>query len=140
MADSLWMRLRRVRWGKYEISQAAKKQVPRMLENLASRKEARAMKASHELWVALCSGQIYPAAEPCFPFLVEILGISEFSVQGEILDLPTHFAQLPDEQSAPDWQRRLRSNLKKQSGFFKKLSYSSDAIVAEKATKLLSLI
>ena len=98
------------------------------------------MKASHELWVALCSGQIYPAAEPCFPFLVEILVISEFSVQGEILDLMTHFAQLPDEQSAPDWQRRLRSNLKKQSGFFKKLSYSSDAIVAEKATKLLSLI
>jgi hypothetical protein len=140
MADSLWMRLRRVRWNKYQISPAAKKQVPKMLENLASRKEPRAMKASHELWVALCSGQVYSAAEPCFPFLIEIMSISEPSVKGEILDLMTHFAQLADDPSAPNWHKSLRSSLKKQSGYFKKLSYNSDAIVADKATNLLGLL
>lgn len=111
-----------------------------MLENLASRKEPRAMKASHELWVALCSGQVYPAAEPCFPFLIEIMGISMPSVQGEILDLMTHFAQLPDDQSGPDWHKKLRTLLNKQSGYFKKLSYSDDAIVADKANNILSML
>ena len=140
MADSLGMGLRRVRWNKYEVSPAAKKQVPRMLENLASRKEARAMKASHELWVALCSGQVYSAAEPCFPFLIEIMNISEPSVQSEILDLMTHFAQLPNGQSEPIWHKKLRISLNKQSAYFDKLSRSQDAIVADKAKNLLNLL
>jgi len=140
MADSLWMRLRLIPWDKYQASPKTQKQVPRLLENLASRKEPRAMKASHELWVALCSGQVYSAAEPCLPFLIEILAISEISVQGEILDLMTHFAQVSDEPSAPDWYRRLRSDLKKQSRYFQKLSKSRDAIIADKASSILALL
>lgn len=140
MADSLWMRLREVRWEQYQCSPASKKLVPKILENLASRKEARAMKASHELWLALCSGQVYSAAEPCLPFLIEILGISELGVQGEILDIMIQFAGLPDDETAPDWQKRLRSSLKKQAGYFNKLSRSRDAIVAARASSLLRLI
>jgi len=98
------------------------------------------MKASHELWVALCSGQVYSAAEPCLPFLIEILAISEISVQGEILDLMTHFAQVSDKPSAPDWHRRLRSELKKQSRYFQKLSKSRDVIIADKANSILALL
>jgi len=140
MADSLWMRLREVRWEKYKVSPASKKLVPKILENLASRKEARAMKASHDLWVALCSGEIYPAAEPCFPFLIEILGISQVSVQGEILDLFLKFAQVPNDESAEEWQKLLRMMLSKEHRFFTKLRHSRDEIVAGRAERLLDII
>lgn len=140
MADSLWMRLREVRWEQYKTSPASKKLVPKILENLASRKEARAMKASHELWIALCSGEVFPAAEPCFPFLIEILGISEVSVQGEILDLFLKFSQVPNDETAEEWQKRLRMILSKEHRFFTKLSHSRDEIVADKAERLLEVI
>ena len=140
MADSLWMRLREVPWEQYQCSPVSKKPAAKILENLASRKEARAMKASHELWLALCSGQVHSAAEPCLPFLIEILGISAVSVQGEILDLMIQFAGLPEDDAAPNWQKRLRSGLEKQTGYFNKLSKSRDAIVADRASSLLSLL
>jgi hypothetical protein len=140
MADSLWMRLREVPWEQFKCAPASKKSVPKILENLASRKEARAMKASHELWVALCSGGVQPAAVPCFPFLIEILGISEAAVQGEILDLFLKFTQAPNDADAHEWQKELRMILHKEHRFFTKLSHSRDAIVADKARQLLALI
>ncbi|MBT8038130.1 MAG: hypothetical protein KJO21_11345 [Verrucomicrobiae bacterium] len=140
MADSLWMRLREVRWEQFTCTPAPKKSLPKMLENLASRKEARAMKASHELWVALCSEGIQPAAEPCLPFLIEILGISEAAVQGEILDLLLQFTQLPNDTSAQEWQKYIRMMLHQQHRYFTKLSHSRDAIIADKAHQMLELI
>lgn len=98
------------------------------------------MKASHDLWLALCSGGVYPAAEPCFPFLIEILGISDASVQGEILDLFLKFAQVPNDAGAEEWQKRLRMILNKEHRFFTKLSHAKDEIVADKAKRLLDLI
>ncbi len=140
MADSLWMRLREVRWEQFKCSPSSKKLVPKILENLASRKEARAMKASHDLWLALCSGKIYPAAEPCFPFLIEILGISGSPVQGEILDLFLKFAQVSKDDDAPEWEQRLRMKLNKEHRFFTKLSHSRDEIVADRAQRLLDVV
>lgn len=98
------------------------------------------MKASHELWIALCSGEVYSAAEACFPFLVEILGISEASVQGEILDLFLKFAQVPNDDSAEEWQKHLRMMLNKEHRFFTKLRHSRDEIVADRAERLLDII
>jgi len=95
-----------------------KKNLPRLLESLASRKQARAMKASHEVWTALCSGDVYQAAEPAFPFLIEILGISEPSVQGEILDIFLKFTEVPEDDSAEDWQKNLRNLLRNEYRFF----------------------
>lgn len=111
-----------------------------MLESLASRKEARAMKASHDVWTALCSGKVHPAAEPAFPFLVEILGISAHSVQGEILDMFLKFSQLPKDDAAEDWQKNLRELLEKEHRFFTKLSHSKDEIVADRARRLIEAI
>ena len=140
MADSLWMRLREVPWEQFKCSPAAKKTAPKILENLASRKEARAMKASHELWLALCSGGVQPAAVPCFPFLIEILGISEAAVQGEILDLLLKFTQVPNDAGAQEWQKQLRMMLHQEHRFFTKLSHARDAIVADKARQLLASV
>lgn len=138
MPDSLWMKLRKVPWGSYTVSPASKKNLPRLLESLASRKQARAMKASHEVWTALCSGDVYQAAEPAFPFLIEILGISEPSVQGEILDIFLKFTEVPEDDSAEDWQKNLRNLLRNEYRFFNKLSHSRDEIVADRARRLLS--
>ena len=140
MADAMWMKLRKVPWEKYPMSPSSKKQVPRILEALASRKGPRAMKAGHDMWVALCSGQIWPAAEPAFPFLVDILGISQPDVQGEILDLFLKFSSLPQDADAEEWQLRLRMLLKNEHRFMTKLSHSKDEIVADKATLILDKI
>jgi hypothetical protein len=140
MADSLWMRLREVRWEQFKSSPASKKTVQKILENLASRKEPRAMKASHDLWLALCSGEVYSAAEPCFPFLIEILGISGAAVQGEILEIFLKFAQVSNDEDAPEWEQHLRMRLHKEHRFFTKLSHSRDEIVADRAQRLLEVI
>lgn len=140
MADAMWMKLRKVPWEKYKISPSSKKQVPRILEALASRKGPRAMKAGHDMWVALCSGQVWPAAEPAFPFLIDILGIAQPDVQGEVLDLFLKFATVPHDDSAEEWQRRLHVLLHKEHRFITKLSHSEDTVVADKAQLLLSKI
>ena len=111
-----------------------------MLEGLASKKEARAMRASHELWVALCQDGIQSAAEPCLPFLIEIIGISKPHVQGEILDLITQFARVPDHEPASDLQTRLLTSIREQQACFQKLRNSHDDIIAAKASQLVSLL
>ena len=127
MADSLWMKLRKVPWDEFECNPGTDKKAAKMLENLASRKAPRAMKASHELWAALCSGQIASAAKPSIPFLIEILGISKSGVQSEILDILLKFAQEP----------QLKSPLKRGRYTFQKLTRSRDDVVADKAERLL---
>ncbi len=98
------------------------------------------MKASHELWVALCSGGVQPAAVPCFPFLVEILGISEAAVQVEILDLFLKFTEVANDSDACEWQKQLRMMLHQEHRFFTKLCHARDAVVADKARQLLASI
>lgn len=86
MADALWMRIREVDWSEYPTSNDAN--MPALLRNLASRKLSRAVKASQQIWSALCSGGIlYPAVRPTIPFLVEIFSISDPSVQDTIIDI-----------------------------------------------------
>ena len=101
-----------------------------MLENLASRKEPRAMKASHELWAALCSGKIAPAAKPSIPFFIEILGIAQAAVQSEILDILLKFAQEP----------QLTAPLNRGGYIFRKLTRSRDEIVVDKAKSLIQTL
>ena len=140
MADALWMKLRNVPWEEYEISPSAKKQVPRILEALASRKGPRATKAAHDIWVALCSGQVWPAAEPAFPFLIDILRIAQPSIQAEILDLLITFSSVPGHNKAEEWQKRLKKLLHAEHRFFSQLSHAKDALVADKAQLLLTKI
>lgn len=139
MADSLWMRLREVPWKKYETSPSSKKAIPKILENLSSRKEARAMKASHDLWLALCSGEVYPAAEPCFPFLIEVFDISSDSVQEELLDVFIKLAQ-PLNDDAEDWRQRLRKSILSERVFFEGMRHSSNERVVDKSVTLLDIL
>ncbi|MDB9741357.1 hypothetical protein OAB00_00740 [Akkermansiaceae bacterium] len=105
MADALWMRIREVNWEEFQTTKPAN--IPALLKNLASRKLSRAIKASHQIWAALCSGgTVQSAAVPCIPFLVEIFTISDPAVQDTILDIlqsvknsPDHSATLPAYKS-----------------------------------------
>ena len=47
------------------------------------------------------------------------------------------FAQVPNDESAEDWQKHLLKMLNGEQGYFTKLSGSTDAIVADKAQRLL---
>ncbi len=98
------------------------------------------MKAGHDMWMALCSGQVWPAAEPAFPFLIEILGIAQPDVQCEILDLFLQFSTIPSGDDAEQWQQRLHMLLHKEHRFITKLSHSEDVYVTDKAQLLLSKI
>lgn len=108
-----------------------------MLENMASRKLPRAMKASHELWSALCSGGIQAAAEPCAPFLVDILGISQPGVQSEILDILIKITARSDDETQSQRAQYIVQRLQRETRKLSKLIYSQDEFVAEKAKDLL---
>ena len=124
------MKLREIPWDQYKCNPGTDKKAPKMLENLASRKEPRAMKASHELWAALCSGKIAPAAKPSIPFLIEILGTSRAGVQSEILDILLKLAQEP----------QLTASLNRGGFIFRKLTRSRDAVVANRAESLILVL
>jgi len=140
MAETLWMKLRMVPWDQYDSNPGTAKKVPKILENLASRKAPRAMKASHELWAALCAGQIAPAAEPAVPFLVEILGICQDGVQSEILDILLKFAKVDTSEQAPAWHHRLIKAINHERFILENRSHSRDEVIAQKAQTILNTL
>ena len=140
MGDSLWMKLRMVPWDEFPPNPGTDKKVSKILENLASRKEPRAMRASHELWAALCAGQVAPASVPSIPFLAEILGISNAAVQSEIFDILFLFSQVNTDATAPDWHSHLIFAIKRIRRTIEYYSRSKDPIVADKALQLLKAI
>lgn len=87
MADALWMRLRDVAWGQYEVSSGKPERLGKLIADLSSRKKVRAMRASQELWRLVCSGGLRSGASVVVPFLVEVIDVSEDEVRCEILDI-----------------------------------------------------
>ncbi len=83
--DPLWMRLRKIKWADCGLSDKQGKKVDGLLQDLASRKEKRAMRASQELWLLLKPGA--PLGPVIKPFLIDIRAISSGAVQMEIDDL-----------------------------------------------------
>ncbi len=88
MADAMWMKIRDVNWKTFKSSAGDAAGMPTILKNLSSRKPARAIRASHQLWTALCGGgKVYSAVVPAIPLLLEIFSISDPSVQEGIIDV-----------------------------------------------------
>lgn len=84
-SDPLWKRLRSVNWGERGISPEHGKQLTKLLQDLAAKKEARAMKASQKLWTLMRANPSFSG--PVRPYLQEIHYISEPAVKDEINDL-----------------------------------------------------
>lgn len=138
MADSLWMRLREIPWDKYPCHPGTAKKAPKMLENLASRKGPRAMKASHELWAALCAGGLAPAAVPVIPFLVEIMGISSADLKPEILDIILKCLRESAESDNQERHEIILKTICHNRAVFEQLSRSRKPMIADKAELILS--
>lgn len=85
MKGPLWKRLRDFPWERHGVSPAEAKAVQKLMQDLASHKEARAMRASQQLWGMLKSGSELSRAVQ--PFLEEVRQISAPSVRSEIDDL-----------------------------------------------------
>ena len=92
MSQALWMRLRDVAWSDYTTSEGTGERIPRLLQDISSRKTSRAIKASHILWKALCKDTIQPASEPTTPFLLDLLHQAHTDVKFEILDIFKSFS------------------------------------------------
>ena len=87
MSQALWMRLREVAWSDYKTSLGNGERIPRLLQDISSRKISRAIKASHMVWKLLCSGGIHPIAEPTVPYLIELSQLVTVDVKLEVLDI-----------------------------------------------------
>lgn len=74
-------------------------------------------------------------AEPCAPFLVEILDISQPGVQNEILDILLKLTALPT--SEPERHARICQSILRTPQGIQKLSRSNDVQLNEKAQLLL---
>jgi hypothetical protein len=74
-----------VNWGADGISPEHGKELSKLLQDLAAKKEARAMKASQKLWSFMRANP--SVCGPVRPYLEEIRDISEPAVKDEINDL-----------------------------------------------------
>jgi len=84
-SDPLWKRLRDFDWVEVNLSTKDAKKLQKIIQDLAAKREARAMKASQDLWTFL---RARPGlADSVRPFFLEIRRISEPAVQAEIDDL-----------------------------------------------------
>lgn len=114
MSQALWMRLRDVAWSEYKTSTGTGERLPRLLQDVSSRKIPRAMKASHMIWKQLCSGGIHPAAEPTIPFLIELSQLVTAEVKLEILDtLKSCTVSLLEIDEQLPWQKQAWISLAK---------------------------
>ncbi len=98
--NALWMRLRDIAWETYEPDTSVASKFPKLLQDIASRKSKRAMKACHELWQILCSATLHPATVAVLPILDEILLICTPEIADEIESIMQSSRTLADE-SAP---------------------------------------
>ena len=94
MADPLWMKVRAVNWEAHSITPERGRQLAKLLKDLSSRKEQKAMRASQQLWSLLPPGD--PATQLLLPFLTEIRKISSPAVRSEIDELCTRLSSSPD--------------------------------------------
>ncbi|MDA7518903.1 hypothetical protein N9115_02460 [bacterium] len=85
MDSPLWQRLRKLDWTAAGIAEKEARSVQKLMQDLASHKEARAMKASQKLWNMLKPPT--PLGPVLEPFLIEVRGISTRAVRREIDDL-----------------------------------------------------
>lgn len=139
MADSLWMRLRRIDWEGCGISPGDGKKIAKLIEQLSSRKQMRAMKAAHQLWGMFSETRFAPASTATIPFLIEILGNAEPGVQGEILDILLQISKSQTDDDLPG--QLVVGAIRKGSALFSRLSHcSKDSRVAEQAQRLTQKI
>lgn len=114
MSQALWMRLREVAWSEYETSTGNGERIPRLLQDISSRKVPRAIKANHMVWKLICSGGIRPSAEPTIPFLLELSQIVTAEVKIEILDtLKSCILSLIGIETKQPWQEQTWITLSK---------------------------
>lgn len=134
MADALWMRLREVDWVSYGSAGNNSARMPKLLQDLASRKASRGMRAAHEVWKLVCSGGVREVAQPTLPFLLEIATMVQPEVAMEVYDIVVSCA-VAVAQSDEGWEAELREDLvKAESSLVRRLARSKGdlAIVLER--------
>ena len=141
MAQALWMRLRDVAWSDYSTSEGNGERIPRLLQDISSRKNSRAIKASHILWRTLCSDTIRSAAEPTTPFLIELLQQAQAEVQFEIIDILKSFSiKLAPLDNKSDWQQATWNSMAKSLPILRKLHRSGSADLKISLEQLIELL
>jgi len=122
MSQALWMRLRNIAWLEYQTSTGTSERLPRLLQDVSSRKISRALKSSHMIWKLICSNGIQTAAEPTIPFLIELSQLVSAEVKLEILDILKSCAVSLSKINEPEeWQNRTWISLAKSLPILRKM-------------------
>jgi hypothetical protein len=141
MSQALWMRLRDIDWPNYKTSSGTGERLPRLLQDISSRKISRAIKASHMVWKLICSGGIQPAAEPTIPFLIELSQLVTLDVKLEILDiLKSLTVQLIEIEPLEPWQQRSFTSLAKSLPILRKMRIGGSEEVTLSAESIIELL
>ena len=141
MAQALWMRLRDVAWSDYSTSEGNGERIPRLLQDISSRKTSRAIKASHILWKALCKDTIQPASEPTTPFLLDLLHQAHTDVKFEILDIFKSFSiKLAKLETKNDWQQATWDHMAKSLPILRKIHKSGSKDLKISIEPLIELL
>ncbi len=141
MSQALWMRLRGIAWSEYQTSEGTGDRLPRLMQDIASRKISRAIKASHMVWKLLCSGGIQPAAEPTVPFLIELTYIVTAEVKIEILDILKSCAlKLIDLDTKEPWQEKTWIHLVRALPIFRQMLKKGGGDASDSITTLASTL
>ena len=141
MSQALWMRLRDVAWSDYETSSGTGERLPRLLQDISSRKIPRAIKASHMVWKLICSGGIRPVAEPTIPFLIELSQLVTAEVKLEIIDILKSCAiSLLETENQSPWQEHTWISLVKSLSLFRKMRTGGSEEIKISAESLIELL
>ena len=141
MSQALWMRLREVDWSEYSTSEGTGERIPRLLQDISSRKVSRAIKASHILWKTLSNDTVQPASEPTLPFLVELIQQVQSDVKFEIIDILKSIAVKLDKlDSKEDWQQATWDTLARSLPILRKLHKSGSIDLKMAIEPLIELL
>jgi hypothetical protein len=151
MAADYEARVRAIDWARYATAygSAAERGPPSVqhdpgttadeLVRLASSDRDEALRASHNLWCALCHQHVHvgTAALPATPFVLEVLDIADDELTVELLDILVGFAIGARSAGAPGWLVELRGILRDQLPRWQRLRYSTHEDAAAFATVLV---
>jgi len=136
-------RVNSVDWSNFETAYGNAEGVGELLIELSLSKKKVAMDASHQLWCGLCHQHAYisSAAQPAFPFLIELLVEQDDELKIEILDILVGFSTcLNSEKNNPEiesWKLSLYNDMISTITVFRNLTTSKNENISEFAKSII---
>jgi hypothetical protein len=137
--------LKRINWAQYTTAYGSADKIPKILLDLISKDERKAINASNCLESYLCHQhvQIHDAAIPALPFLFEALSQCSNAVAYEIVFTIWGFAKATQDDfwiKKPEWIIEIETGLQENIKLIQSFEQNSDVDIAEYAKLTLDIL